>query len=42
MRHSDINLTMGIHAHLRLLDKARAVDKLPTLRDEVQGSQEGE
>ncbi len=29
MRHNDINLTMGICTHLRLLDKARAVDKLP-------------
>ena len=33
MRHSDINLTMGIYTHLRLLDKARAVDRLPVLKE---------
>jgi len=31
MRHSDINLTMGIYTHLRLRDKANALDKFPTL-----------
>jgi integrase len=35
MRHSDINLTMGIYTHLRIHDKARAIDKLPVLTEKA-------
>ena len=31
MRHSDINLTMGIYTHLKLSDKAVAISKLPPI-----------
>ena len=31
IRHSDINLTMGVYDHLRLSDKAKAVCKLPEI-----------
>ena len=32
MRHSDINLTMGIYTHLTHSDKARAISKLPRIK----------
>jgi len=31
MRHSDVNLTMGIYTHINLEDKAKAVNKLPEI-----------
>jgi integrase len=32
MRHSDINLTMNTYTHITLLDKAKAISKLPSTR----------
>ena len=32
MRHSDINLTMGVYTHLKLSDKAAAIKKLPPIK----------
>ncbi len=31
MRHTDINLTMGVYTHLGLIDKANAIQKLPNV-----------
>jgi len=32
MRHSDVNLTMGIYTHLQYSDKAKAINKLPAIQ----------
>jgi integrase len=41
MRHSDINLTMGIYTHLRLWDMAKAVDRLPVLQPKAKRAKTG-
>ncbi|MBN2713204.1 MAG: hypothetical protein JXR97_12355 [Planctomycetes bacterium] len=41
MRHSDINLTMGLYTHTLITDRARAVNELPSLSDCIEDKKTG-